>query len=81
MKCKYKEMCGYDICLEDDCPEYKPAKETNADRIRAMNDYELARFLAITKARLSKSDLMVVSYRTSAVVENLEWLAKPAEVE
>ena len=55
--------------------------KTNADRIRAMNDYELARFLAITKARLSNADLMVVSYRTGAVTENLEWLKQPAEEE
>lgn len=45
MKCKYKESCGYEFCLDDCCPEFEAAVETNADRIRAMSDEELARFL------------------------------------
>lgn len=42
MKCKYKESCGYEYCLGDCCPEYEAAIETNADKIRAMTDEELA---------------------------------------
>ena len=43
MKCKYKESCGYEFCMDDFCPEYEVAVETNADRIRAMTDEELAK--------------------------------------
>ena len=55
-KCKYKESCGYEFCLDDCCPEFEAAIETNADRIRSMNDTELAEFLMrddICDARMS----------------------------
>lgn len=51
---------------------------TNADRIRAMNDYELSVFLAKTKAKLDRLDLLVIAYSTKDVAENLEWLLQPA---
>ena len=44
-KCKYKESCGYEFCLDDCCPEFEAAVETNADSIRSMTDEELAEFL------------------------------------
>lgn len=44
-KCKYKESCGYEFCLDDCCPEFEAAVETNADRIRSMTDEELADFI------------------------------------
>lgn len=47
-KCKYKygEYCAYidQYCVEGPCPYEEP--QTNADRIRAMTDEELAVFLA-----------------------------------
>lgn len=45
MKCRYKESCGHEFCPEDECPEYDAAVETNADRIRAMSDEELAEWI------------------------------------
>jgi len=24
--CIYKKSCGYEVCLKEDCPEYKPKK-------------------------------------------------------
>ena len=38
-KCKVWHHCG------SDCPEHESRIKTNADRIRAMNDEELAEFL------------------------------------
>lgn len=60
----------------------KPRKQmTNADRIRAMNNYELAVFFAKTKAALYRADLPVIAYSTQDMAENLEWLQQPAEGE
>lgn len=42
MKCKYKESCGYEFCMEDECPDFEAVAETNADHIRGMTDEELA---------------------------------------
>lgn len=59
---------------------HKPRKTTtNADRIRAMNNYELAVFFAKTKAALYRADLPVIAYSTQDMAENLEWLQQPAE--
>lgn len=67
-----------------DYPPYldypKPRKPmTNADRIRAMNDYELAVFFAKTKAALYRADLPVIAYSTQDMKDNLEWLREPEE--
>lgn len=42
MKCKWKESCGYDICMEEYCSEFEGVPLTNGDRIRAMTDDEMA---------------------------------------
>lgn len=52
---------------------------TNADRIRAMNNYELAVFLAKVKALVYRADLPVIAYSTKDMAENLEWLGQPVE--
>ena len=52
---------------------------TNADRIRAMNNYELAVFLAKVKALVYRADLPVIAYSTGDMAENLEWLEQPWE--
>lgn len=52
---------------------------TNADRIRAMNDYELAVFLAKTKALVYRDELHVIAYSTQDMADNLEWLQRPVE--
>lgn len=51
---------------------------TNADMIRSMNNYELAVFIAKTKAALYRADLPVVAYSTQDMADNLEWLQKSA---
>ena len=51
-KCKYKheEYCAYidQYCVEGPCPYEEPM--TNADRIRAMTDEELAEFFGKVSA-------------------------------
>lgn len=57
-KCEVCHVCG------DDCPGWEGMTKTNADRIRAMTDEELAHFLAW---HWNKKDY------------GLEWLKQPAE--
>ena len=59
------------------CNAYR--RETNADRIRAMSDEELAVFLAKVDAALYRADLDVIAYRGAAVNDNLDWLAQPTQ--
>ena len=79
MKCKYKEMCGYDICTEEDCPKYKPAQETVADRIRSMNDRELGRFLC--KFQSDCDECCAKEFCSPGNSGMDEWLRLPAEGE
>ena len=51
----------------DKCKEYKPDYMTNADRIRAMSDEELAKLLCCTGWRMIEQK------------ECLEWLQQTAE--
>ena len=51
----------------DKCKEYKPDYMTNAYRIRAMSDEELAKLLCCTGWRMIEQK------------ECLEWLQQPAE--
>lgn len=53
-----------------DCSQYKPGRVlTNADRIRAMSDEELAHLLCFE------------GWQMSEVQECLEWLQQPVEVD
>ena len=58
----------------DKCKEYKPDYMTNADRIRAMTDEDLADFLAYTWATSSRA-------WQKDTGETLHWLKQPAEGE
>ena len=84
MKCKYKESCGYEHCLDDCCPEYEAATETNADRILAISSEKLAD--ALYEACVCRE------FCTGCPAENchphcpgenhdawVEWLQQPAE--
>lgn len=51
--------------------------KTNADRIGAMNNYELAAFLAKIKGDLEYDDRWVVAYSAQTMAENLNWLDRP----
>lgn len=81
MKCKYKENCGYEFCLDDCCPEFEAAVETNADQIRAMSDEELVEFINhfnICDHRTNEECKM--SYCACCEVCVMDWLQQPAEV-
>ena len=88
MKCKYKENYGYEFCLDDCCPEFEAAVETNADRIRAMSDEELADWISRTQVSNVAEDFEVIGYvwkqpdnlKDGVKKECLEWLQQPAEV-
>lgn len=79
--CKKHDDCATGSGLVWPCGAYVQKVVTNADRIRAMNDYELAVFFAKTKAALYRADLPVIAYSTQDMAENLEWLYQPAEGE
>ena len=87
-KCKHKESCGYEVCLDDCCPEFEAAVETNADRIRAMSDEELAQWLnsfggdlfCLNKkecVELVDADKDIPAERCQRCV--MDWLQQPAE--
>lgn len=73
-----KTCGGYDICIMGhagrtaECPEWRPGKSdpmTNGDRIRAMSDEELAKWMAECNA-----------YGEHAEASQwLPWLKEPAE--
>lgn len=77
-KCYDHEECEYnaqpDCVLPDGnvCPHQRPMSSiTNADRIRAMSDHDLAVFLEHAMYDSSEPDWMTV----------LSWLQQPAEEE
>lgn len=75
-KCEFYSDHGKGIvswCDFDDCEEKKPS---NADRIRAMTDEELANFIAIQRGRYC--DFKDPSEEEYPKV--LLWLKSPAEV-
>ena len=74
----------------DKCKQYKPNYTTNADRIRAMSDDELAVWL-VEKTAYQESAFSSPSYlnfltdaddtKESAIKGTFEWLRQPAEVD
>lgn len=104
MNCRYKNKlwdnrwcpvaCYYCVAgRELTCPSKKPAKQSNADRIRAVSDSdeELAKciyeigfdcHLCSEHERLSDNPLLRHEKCDEKCVEHcLEWLQQPAEVE
>ena len=87
MKCKackhytrYGEMCEETLDIiepgEVDCWGYKQA--TNADRIRAMSDEELAEF--IDKCEVAGyNDSSIARDKNNELMNALDWLQQPAE--
>jgi len=91
MKCKYKDSCGYEICMMEECCDFEEGVMTNADRIRAMSDEELAVFFTKrevdrTVQRLNAVEGCVPSAVVISTVVNqahnawMHWLRQPAEV-
>lgn len=72
--CEYKELNGdvppCDIC--DGYDQYKGKKTTNADRIRAMSDEELAELLYETETQYIPINLSVEN-------DWLDWLKQEVE--
>ena len=66
-------------CLAEVREKIAQPRKTNADRIRSMNNYELAVFLSKVRALVYRADLPVIAYSTQDMAENLEWLQKPVE--
>lgn len=52
---------------------------TNAEKIKSMNTYEIAVFLAVVKADIRLAENYSYSYSTDEMKSNLEWLMKEAE--
>ena len=75
-KCPIKELTdGAIICTAHDC-SCRTEPMTNADRIRAMSDEELARFLAGVENRGSAAGGGAI---WKGMAHALEWLQQPAE--
>lgn len=69
------EVCLHCNFLSDGSPsEWKPKVATNADRIRAMTDEELAEFISTCGCPDHARDC-----RASCAKCTLEWLQQPAE--
>ena len=72
--------CTYFIrgeCTSSFC-EYRRKKQTNADRIRAMSDEELAAFLVKCKVKVC-DDRGIERNAYGKLSEMLIWLQQPAE--
>ena len=86
-RCPTAHLCGSreqaTFAEGSECDKFNQAAKsmskpkTNGDRIRSMNDYELAVFLAKVKADVERDDLLVVAYSTQDSANNLEWLYRP----
>ena len=79
--CIGKTLCGEPADAALGCENRIVSKETNADRIRAMSDEELAVFLESSRGCPSDDDC---EYGVHATPENCikhwtTWLQKPAE--
>lgn len=59
------------------CPDYK-AQMSNADRIRAMDDNELADFIDRCEAA-GYNDSSVALDKNNNLMDTLDWLQQPAE--
>ena len=79
-KCrKFSDNTAGSYCVMGPCPEQK---SSNADRIRAMSDEELAEFLAEEQFRIANVVFQAVGYgleKQAIYVRRLDWLQQPAE--
>ena len=78
---KFKEcnQCPYEFNDKnlEPCKDCVPKKKTNADRIRAMDDEELADYLY--KMTLASLTVVEVDSREIAIPKLLKWLQSEAE--
>ena len=73
-QCKYTDRQGEKVPSN-----WKPLPTTNADRIRAMSDEELAEFLQDAKFYCQRNCEKCL--RGTACISMLQWLKQPAEVD
>lgn len=70
------------VCAELDCPNYvKPERPTNADRIRAMSDEELADWLTEFAAESFAAGMMKFGETMMSKQARFIWLTQPAQEE
>lgn len=83
MRCPMQVGYKVDECNHKDCP-YRTEPRTNADRIRALSDEELAdmrvRYNPVTEMYINDTDEAYYDF-VSAMEAELEWLQQPAEGE
>ena len=91
VKCKYEGTGIWDgRCIGtkevdpcpgyDKCKQYKPNYTTNADRIRSMNDEELAKFLDMCES-MGYEDSSIATDSSGHCMDMLEWLKQPPKGE
>ena len=80
-KCKNLGHCGEELCIPEFCHKYDPIIPTNADRIRAMSDEELAWELMTWRIETEAKHHGVESNYPNTKTAILEWLKQPAEVD
>ena len=74
---KDSDKCQVWHCCGSDCPEHESRIKTNADKIRSMNDEELADYLY--KMTLASLTVVEVDSREIAIPKLLKWLQSEAE--
>lgn len=67
-------------CMIDASNRENPQPSTNADRIRAMDDKELAEFIDRCEAA-GYNDSSVALDKNNNLMDTLDWLQQPAEEE
>ena len=81
VRCPMQHGYKVDECKHTDCP-YRTEPVTNADKIRAMSDEELAGLLAHETYRIEKPVFDMCGYEIIEefiFVQRLKWLKQPAE--
>ena len=84
--CKNAGSCGKDLCLPEFCDQFDPKQKTDADRIRAMSDRELAEFLSGMFSEVGCEEHNLSAIQLEALKHNLfcifmNWLKQPADKE
>lgn len=72
---KLSSDTDFQYCVMGPCPE---KKLSNADRIRAMSDEELAEFIDKCEAA-GYNDLSIARDKNNQLMDMLDWLQQPAE--
>ena len=82
MKCKYGQNGAYEKLFRPNCPDSSECYEfelyTNADRIRAMSDEELADFIDRCEAA-GYNDSSIARDENDNLMDTFDWLQQPAE--